>query len=520
MTIGFPILWRFDADTASDWRSLLPAPATNIGFAEKRRCLFQKPGPGFDLFVDDEPLPDHPCTPPCWAWEPGFFAGEVTAELVGADGAIPILFLLDVAPDPTKVGRDSFARMVDELWKEDPILVIGSEPATAPSGALGESEDPWTAFARLRRWAPDTLRALAYLKEHPRQALRSRRDSVPIHMVRRVDRRTATALLRSPAIASFLPDAKDVGPFALDSRMDVPLVEATLDSSANRTMLALVLLLLRRTRTVAERLEKLVDSDDRSEARTSLSVRWTKRKQFLEDLAAELKMLLRRSPFADVRRAEITAAGLTAIDADPLYSCAWSRGSRALRRGIECDISIERLWISPSWEIYERWCYLRIGKLLSAQMPAWNWRRLPDRWVGSRDRYQAELLLQPVFPANRPGPGRFWSISRQRVPDIVFKVERAGNLRFVVLDAKYRASRANVLDAMESAHIYQDSLRIGSQRPEGSLLVVPAPGGASWLEAPAFQQEHRVGVHALSPDVDATLPNLVTALLGDWEKLS
>lgn len=108
-----------------------------------------------------------------------------------------------------------------------------------------------------------------------------------------------------------------------------------------------------------------------------------------------------------------------------------------------------------------------------------------------------------------------WSISRQRIPDFVLKVECGGQLRFIVLDAKYRASRANVLEAMESAHIYQDSLRIGLRRPEGSLLIVPSSGGVVWLENSAFQEEHRVGIHVLSPGIGTSLPGLVTGILGD-----
>jgi hypothetical protein len=99
-----------------------------------------------------------------------------------ADGTNPVLFLLDVAPDVNKLGREVFAQMVNELWQKDPILVIGSEPATTPSGEPGNQEDPWVAFARLRRY-----------------------------------------------------------------------VEETVDSAANRTILALVLALLRRTRTLSRR---------------------------------------------------------------------------------------------------------------------------------------------------------------------------------------------------------------------------------------------------------------------------
>jgi hypothetical protein len=84
-----------------------------------------------------------------------------------------------------------------------------------------------------------------------------------------------------------------------------------------------------------------------------------------------------------------------------------------------------------------------------------------------------------------------------------------------VLDAKYRTSRVNVLDAMESAHIYQDALRMSDRRPAGSLLLVPRGGGAPWLEDVAFQAEHRVGVHALSPIGDNHLPALVRHLFNE-----
>lgn len=524
MTLAPETRWR-DGDAPNDWSVLHPAPAENFGFVEARTYLFQKPCADWSLYVDDEPLPDHPSEPSCWMWKPGFFAGEVTAEMVRADGTNSVLFLLDVAPDAKKLGRETFTQMVNELWQEDPMLVIGSEPATTPSGELGNQENPWAAFSRLRQYGPDTLRAFAPIRACPRRELRMRRDSVPLHHARRVDRQTAAALVRSPAIAFFGAGADELPAFAQSSRLDVPRVEETVDSAANRTILTLVLRLLRRTRALGECLQSLVDRERLSETRTSLAARWPRRKQFLDSLASQLKILLRLSPFAGAQRAEITAAGLTAIASDPIYSRAWSRGWRALRYGIESGAITERLWVSPSWEIYERWCFLRLGKLLAAGMPTWGWHRLPvrgaavhgdhNRWVGSCHDRRAELLLQPTFPSYHVGAGRMWSISKERVPDLVLKVEHADDLRFVVLDAKYRTSRDSVLDAMESSHIYQDSLRIGSRRPEGSLLIVPSGGGAPWLEDPEFQTEHRVGIHVLSLELDTALPGLVMGLLGD-----
>ena len=172
--------------------------------------------------------------------------------------------------------------------------------------------------------------------------------------------------------------------------------------------------------------------------------------------------------------------------------------------------------MSPSWEIYERWCFLRVGQLLGEALPAWNWRRLknPTRWLGSCGGVEGELRLQPTFCTRAAETATMWSISKERVPDLVLTVRQPDGIVFAVLDAKYRASRNNVLDAMESAHIYQDSLRIGSRRPEVSLLLVPSPGGADWLEQPTFHSEHLVGVHPLSPGQPATLPPMFLRTLG------
>jgi len=202
------------------------------------------------------------------------------------------------------------------------------------------------------------------------------------------------------------------------------------------------------------------------------------------------------------------------ISADPAYARAWGRGWRAIRAGFEGEVENERLWISPSWEIYERWCFVRLGRLLEAALPSFAWHSSGPPWVkrGVLGERVVELALQPRFRANSPdGVGR-WSVSMEREPDLVLTVTNGTERRFIALDAKYRVSRASVLDAMSSPHIYQDSLRLGDQRPSTSLLLVPAPGGAPWLERPAFHVAHRVGVHVLAHE-SADLPAVILELL-------
>lgn len=71
---------------------------------------------------------------------------------------------------------------------------------------------------------------------------------------------------------------------------------------------------------------------------------------------------------------------------------------------------------------------------------------------------------------------------------------------FDVFDAKYSTSRQNVLDAIKSAHVYHDALRLRDRRLDSVSLLVPAGGGAPWLETDAFMAEHGVGVRVLAPD--------------------
>jgi hypothetical protein len=155
--------------------------------------------------------------------------------------------------------------------------------------------------------------------------------------------------------------------------------------------------------------------------------------------------------------------------------------------------------------------------MLRASLPEWRWQRTKTAWAGLRDDHCVRLELQPTFRAGPNLPGERWSVSKQREPDLLLTVEWPSGRRFLLLDAKYRSSRESVLDAMGSAHIYRDSLRIGAQRSEAALLLIPAGGAVEWLEKPDFHRIHHVGVHVLTPgDHDARMPRLVSEFLSQW----
>lgn len=362
-------------------------------------------------------------------------------------------------------------------------------------------------FARLRRIAPDLLRALDQIRSHPIRALRVDRAHLPVNRIRRVDRATALTALRDPSALAFLGrHEEESAESARPPRLNVPLIEETHDSAANRCLVALGRGIVRRARSISTRFEVQIQRIDDQATRTDMSERWKVRKAILADLERRMVGLLRRSPFRDVTRSEITAAGLNAIAAHPMYARAWRLGWKAMRPGVAGETLDDRMWTSPTWETYERWCFARLASDLAAARADLAWTGVEfgvhgadARAVGEGPGEIIEILFQPSFSRRTASPAdSFRSIAKARYPDIVITHQAGADRRFVVLDAKYRVSRANVVDAMDSAHLYHDALRWGDERPSASLLLVPRGGGASWLEDPGFRREHGVGVVALS----------------------
>lgn len=502
-------------------RPLLPMPSTNAGFSERQEVTFIGPiDLDCQLLIDDELLRTiGDGKRRTWVWRPGFYAGEVRAELLSGNGDQMGSWRLDVSPDERKLGRELYLEMLADILEFDPALAIGQEPARRQLGELGAGEDPLVALARLRVREKEIRQALRSFRSEPMRSLRARRALIPLHRIRRVDRHTANAALRQPKLLVAMGIIDEPADISHGRRLsaDVPDVERHYDSPANRCLLAMLHALRRRCSDIYESLEKKIQYEERSDTVTCLLVRWPTWSGFLQSFRHEISLCLRQRPFSEVSRAEISAAGLNAISAHPPYARFWRFASQALRRGVDGLDREAFLPLGPTWEIYERWCFIELCRQLPKLLPDTAWRVIArGHFIGRRsDGGEFALRLQPGF-SNSSGVTRegFWSVSRYREPDIVFSWRTPGGTGFLVLDAKYRVTRANVLDAMSSAHIYQDSLRMGECRPVASLLLVPTSGGAPWLELPDFIATHSVGVVALSPSTGIS-PSLSQLLRGN-----
>ena len=498
------------------WVTLDPG-GPNVGFTERWEAEFrtlegrEAPG-GCRLLVDDAPLDTRDSG--VWVWTPGFYAGPVRAELLDAGGGVLGSWRFDVSPDRGKVGPELFAGMVRDILDRDPELVLGTEPARHRLGALGESEDPLVELERLRRREGALARAVAAIHREPRSVLRTRREWVPLHRVRRADLRTLRTALREPAALAALPRTRAVemaGSSASPPFLDTPAAERSLDSPANRAALYMLRALRRRAGRVLERLREKARQEGDADTRTGTLAALPHRAALLNRMSRRFERAERESPFRDARRPEITAAGLNAVAAHPVYAQFWRTGWEALRPGIRGDAA-DDLPLSPTWEIYERWCFVELARRLREWLPEREWKESRRggasgrRWVRFRrgDGACVGLFLQKA--ASRVGTD-LRSVSVLCKPDLVLFRESPGDAPgFVVLDAKYRAKEERILSGMkESAHFYQDALRWNGRRPDLTLLLVPNVSAADWLSAPEFVARNRVGAVALLPG--APLPD-------------
>lgn len=454
------------------------------------RIAIEGPGP-CRLFIDDVELQQ--TSDGSFAWSCGFFAGRVAAIVVEPAGRQHI-FYLDVSPVTDKLGVDQFDAMVSEVREFDARSLLGDSPAAIGFGRQGHCGrfDMQVRWARLVQYGPAFLSVLHEIARRPHRSLQSVEQTLTLNRLRRLP----PSSLRDRRIAS-LATGVPIDDDSLDSlRLEVHAPAYSTDTPANRALAAL----LSRFRQTIHALTAWAQSSD-GEHGSDGAARCTRRLAILGEMRDAVERLLRGLPFNEVSRADTTAAGLMQVAAHPLYGRAYRKGVEALRGGISGEISKDLVHVSPSWGVYETWCFVRLHALVQQVLdtplePCRASAASSDLAMEGTlpDGRRLELLFQAVFPSERPFQNRrAWSVSAERRPDIVLMLTEGPTRRFIVFDAKYRSGRTNTLDAMSSAHIYHDALRLDGQRPDLCLLLLPGDAAVNAMEAPSFWNEHGVG---------------------------
>ncbi|MBM7059347.1 DUF2357 domain-containing protein [Pseudomonas sp. UL073] len=450
------------------------------------------------VFVDDVEL----LAASGWfQWCPRFYAGQVRVDVLDASGA-QSTYCLTISPTAKKADDDKFAEIIEAIRTFDQTLLGGVSAATLAFGNTGRAgiHADHVLLARLRLYGHEFLGAVAALARSPHQKLSADRQMLPLARARRLH----PTALREHKLSTLLSGTS----LAVD-QLDTIQVHAwtstpTVDTPANRVLLGLLKRFRATLTALRERVAALRLGDSQDEQGTRLH----RRIALLDHLESRVTQLIQHHPFNAVKAGAAGSSGLTQIAAQPAYNRAYRLGCAAMASRVEGDQSLDQLHVSPSWGIYETWCFLQVvacfeqllgikltpsrSKVVNAQL-AFH--------VPLSSGHLMEVLFQAKFPAADPHTDRLgWSISRERVPDILIVVYNDTTCRSLILDAKWRSGRANVLEAMESAHIYHDSLRLrrgsATERPSHCILLLPGASDVESLGELDFIHTHGVGAIA------------------------
>lgn len=470
-----------------------------------------------NLFVDDMPLTRND-TGDYWLWAPGYFAGEVVFELESPSQEGLLTYIADIGPAQHKTGREQYVDYLTQIVGYAPALVLGTEPAQHGLGGRSATAlSLWLRYARVRQFIGRYLTGLQYIIERPIVRARSRREQVALPMVRRVDGATLRQLAHSPSMIAALADNVTSDADVHEPKLDVPFHEPTFDNPANR-LIARQLSDIRRL--VKRLIDDLTDYVERESAtETAVAPRLPRRIAYLRGLVKQLTRLARSEPFSEADTSLPSVAELNAVSSSPHYSMVHRVGVRLLRQGVSELANDEQHYLAPTWEIYEAWCFVALARQLEVQRPAYEWRLFTSPksadlvLKGQCGSQFITLYTQLTCPSmENPNAYGYSSISKERRPDLVLEIADGEHNRYLCLDSKYSASKTRILDAMATAHIYRDSLRLAGKPPSKSLLLVPANPDALRLAEESYQESHKVGCIVLETENDAA--RLIKALLG------
>ncbi len=450
--------------------------------------------------IDDVRLQPHYTRHDAYTWRPDFYAGRVGVSVRFEATNSDVRYHLDVSPNPQKLGDEIYRELLSAVRRADQRMALGLTPATAQFSNLAEeqSKSPVVALERMRKYGPQFIKALRDVSTRPHRKIRPQIEHRPLSVARRI----APASLRDPKLLLRVESFRQHnGAQADEVSVLVRSFETTADTAANRTLKALV----NRFLATAKSLKLAIHDFEMGGEKEQQHLRQTSRLESLNSLINQAEGFLKALPLAEVRKPETSAAGLTQIAAQPVYARCFRLGCQALRIGVYGDDGDDDLPITQSWELYERWCFLELVSELETSLGKAP-RLLSTSAFANADRIvafdidsgrQLQLLYQAKFPsivATQGGVSTAWSVSRERYPDIVAVLgSKFAPARFAVIDAKYRAGRQNILDAMGSAHIYRDALRLGEERAAFALLTLPGEPWSVHLDSPECWAKHMVG---------------------------
>ncbi|MGQ9369600.1 nuclease domain-containing protein [Azospirillum sp. ST 5-10] len=454
------------------------------------------------------------------------WAGRTTLDVVAGDVRREVT--LDVRPHPGKLGIDAFTDLLMELAARSAALPWGM----APGHHGGQVTGPTAAAVFpvvLDVLLPELLRHLHRFLRDPPIAVRRRRDLAPLSMARRPDTQTVRWLANHPrTMVALRPgDGGTVERLPSLPTVDQPVTVTDHDHPVTRHLLFQLQRVRRSIDDAVRRLEALAGSGHwqtdpyaRGQAARIVERCRQHRATLAEALSAPVFRRIRPEPAAE--------GALQALADLPAAAAVQRLAHRLLSAGLNLNAESEvEAALKRTYDLYEAVVFYRLADAVASALGhGWT-----PRWLNATANPHEErphggvvwhrdgapgtavrLLYQQTFAAYS-GKAREWhSLTGEFRPDYVIAFEQEGACAgWLILDAKFRASRPAVHDALRDLHVYRDALRRRGRNADGAYIIVPAlHSDAEAYAASRYVAEHRFGAVYSGAD-DGNLVDLVRA---------
>lgn len=447
-----------------------------------------------------------------WQFSPATFAGRTCLFLTCGDQSRSVE--LDVAPSESKLGRDVFLDLLDELER----LVPGLPWGTSPGQLRGSLNKPSAMIIRPRAvddMLPALNSALASLRSDPLLRSEKKRSTVRMAYNRQPDittvRRLASNPLASIARISLVRSGETSAP---PVNIDQMVTEVSPNHPITRYLVWLLNQLsrdLKRLKLYLERVNGEGVEGIRDDDRTYCG-RLAKRLQPSIELIQES---LRRFPLNAVSPQPFCESAAQGLMDHP----ASLRVHRIARRMLAGGLSPSRdegvlAGLRTTCDLYEYLVLFRLAESLAQYLGTdWVWHAPTPPRIALLSEAPSEghvtarqggksihLMTQQMFRRTSAADmsSGMLSLSEKRSPDFIIGIQddRTRELRsWLVLDAKFRVRAPFVRQSLEKMHVYRDGLRWNGQPPAGAYAVIPRLSDATQLYASDdYRNRHRFGV--------------------------
>lgn len=420
---------------------------------------------------------------------------------------------IEIHPDPYKLQlEEEWTQMVEDLsaWAEN---LLGHQGVRGGSVVIDGLQN-YLATEALLPLSKRFIQHLRHLFFSLREKTEYPGENIPVHAMRPPF--DSYALQSNPHAVAWLRGR--VGGQHPYVHIQTPI--QTYNHPANRYIVWLIRQVLQILKQTSESLRKKHQDEEKD------VLRWRDiSATHLDNMRVEIEQTLWASPIAHLKPEPIAGGSLLVILNDPMYRSVHSMGRLLLSGGFRSQAGLFSVSLNTSYQIYEVWCFREVMRQLEVVLGVEATQResITSLHQGMKfmmhyEGIDIELAYNPTFIShwawealkNKGKSPRLYSLINEQRPDITIHWTFEGRSNWLALDAKYRTSRKNLMDAFSSAFSYRLSLidRIYGGHPLGCFLLVPKimkieedekVEDTHFCFLESYRREHRFGAMLCNP---------------------